>query len=161
MVKPKKPQKYQPFQHNTCFQFLTQNFWYYQYLHCIFIIWFGFIKIGKSYVIEQAKKINPFWRTFFLIFWIYPCFNQIKNDAKCFKLDGWRVLPALAVVYVLMELFLNAYGRLPANDILDSLGFLTMAAAVGLLFYVNKTATKINFKADPGFKNNSRFTVWN
>lgn len=67
----------------------------------------------------EDRKISPFWRSIFSIFWVYPLFKEILNYSK--QLDYQKSFSAvlLASLYIFIVITDRVIGRIP-DEVLNS-----------------------------------------
>lgn len=94
-----------------------------------------------------GENISPFWRTFFIFFYVYSLFNRIREIAKTNNVNATYSSGLLTVGYIVLSLL----WRLP-----DPFWMLSIFAFLFQLPVVN-VIQKANWSDDI----NSRFTGWN
>jgi hypothetical protein len=111
--------------------------------------------------LRTGKSLSPFWRTFFLILWIYPCFEYIRASARELRMGKiYNLLIILAISYTLIEVGIGLTGK-SSDEASDIAYFIFSGISTLLLVTVNKMASRVNIKINPRFKPSSKFTVWN
>jgi hypothetical protein len=100
---------------------------------------------------REGTNISPFWRAFFIFFYVYPLFKKIDGQAEALRLRPSIPAVFLTVVWIVISFL----WLLP--DPYSLLSFLTFAP----LLPVQALANRVNAVAAPDHDPNRRFTVWN
>jgi hypothetical protein len=101
--------------------------------------------------VSGESEITPSLRTFFLLFYCYPCFIRIKLTGISRDVIPAPPIGILAICYLLI----GFSWKLP--EPLWLICFLKVAFLLPIQSYVNR----INTAVLPGHDPNSRFSVWN
>lgn len=114
---------------------------------------YWFYKNWKAVKTNDDPEVMPFWRTFFLIFYIKPTFDKVQSEATRRGHDFTTYsIPSTVVV---IATFYVAYAfPAPYNFLISLMGFIGLIPA-------NLVAGKLNQSLDKNFHLDGRIRRWN
>jgi len=120
---------------------------------CTFGVYEAFWLYWNWRIVKRREKtdISPFWRAFFIFFYVYPLIKKISGQADALHLRPSIPAGLLTIAWIVIGflwLLPDPYGLL---------SFLTFAP----LLPVQALANRVNAAAAPDHDPNRRFTAWN
>ena len=135
ILKPQKDKAGEELGENTeCFSVSTNKFIAMSILTCGYYELYWFFRNWRAIKIQENKKLSPFWRTVFSVFYCYTLFKRVLAAAAVKGYQGKQTPGSLATLYII---FVIVASKAPAPfDLIGILSFIP-------IIYIN-TAVRFN-----------------
>jgi len=137
-------------EHTECFSVSTQKLVIMWILTLGFYELYWFYQNWRSIKIQEEKKLSPFWRAIFSVFYCYTLFKRIIRSANEKGHKGKNTPGTLAMAYIF---FVIVTSKAPSPY--DFMGILTIVP----IYYVNNAVRFNNLSINPQYQERQRLTT--
>ena len=130
----------------------------------MFVVTLGIYQVYWAYKNWQAIKVRdgsdimPFWRAIFLIFFLYPLLEQIKNTANTNGVSTNYSSLLITIIWIVLRIAFRV-----ASEVLPLAVYISFAGLMYalILIPVQTKVNQLNATLNPEKNLNDRFSVWN
>lgn len=111
---------------------------------------YWFYRNWRAIHLQEGKKLSPFWRAFFSVFWCYSLFKRILDSAVNKGLKTRNSPGVLTLCYIILVIITSK-----APDPFDLIGIFSFIPVI----CVNNAARFNNFAVDPQYQEKQKLTT--